>query len=108
MNQDHLHLAAGNLSRLDTLLEHRTRLGACVLLSTADALSFSRLLDLLEETNGNLGAHLHKLEDAGYIAADKQFVTGKPLTTYTLLPPGRKALKAHLEALQGLIRTSFA
>jgi len=107
MTQDSLHQTAGELARLDTLLEHRTRLGACVLLSTVDAISFSRLLDLLQETNGNLGAHLHKLEEAGYIVADKRFVAGKPLTTYALKSVGRKALKAHLDALKGLIQSSF-
>ena len=30
---------ARSLSRLDPLLQHRSRLGACVLLSTADALT---------------------------------------------------------------------
>ena len=35
------------LARLDPVLEHRMRLGACVLLSRGDALSFSRLKELL-------------------------------------------------------------
>ena len=55
------------LDRLDALLQHRSRLGAMVLLSGADAISFSRLRALLDETDGNLGAQLRKLEDAGYV-----------------------------------------
>ena len=61
------------LAALDDLLQHRSRLGACVLLSTSDALTFSRLRTLLDETDGNLGAQLRKLEEAGYVSVDKRF-----------------------------------
>ncbi len=52
------------LAALDTLLDHRVRLAICVLLSRYDRLSFSRLKELTGETDGSLGAHLRKLEDA--------------------------------------------
>ena len=64
---------ARSLNRLDPILQHRSRFGACVLLSTADALSFSRLRELLDETDGNLGAQLRRLEDVGYLAV-KYFI----------------------------------
>ena len=92
------------LDRLDALLQHRSRLGAMVLLSGADAISFSRLRGLLDETDGNLGAQLRKLEDAGYVAVKKEFVERKPVSWYGLTPVGRKALKAHLAALEALVR----
>ncbi len=100
---DALSVQAAGARRLDDLLQHRTRLGACALLATTDALSFSRLRELLAETDGNLGANLKKLEEAGYIAADKSFVARKPVTTYTLTSHGRQQLKAHLAALKALI-----
>ena len=34
-------------------------------------MSFSRLKRVLKEKDGSLGAHLRKLEDAGYLAIDK-------------------------------------
>jgi DNA-binding MarR family transcriptional regulator len=92
------------LDRLDALLQHRSRLGAMVLLSGADAINFSRLRGLLDETDGNLGAQLRKLEDAGYVAVKKEFVERKPVSWYALTPEGRKALKAHLAALEALVR----
>jgi DNA-binding MarR family transcriptional regulator len=92
------------LDRLDALLQHRSRLGVMVLLSGADAISFSRLRTLLDETDGNLGAQLRKLEDAGYVAVNKEFVERKPVSWYALTPGGRKALKAHLAALEALVR----
>ena len=98
--------ATAGLELLDPLLQHRSRLGAMVLLSTADALSFSRLRDLLGETDGNLGAQLRKLEEAGYLDVKKQFVDRKPVTWYALAGRGRAALRAHLAAMEVLIRAA--
>ena len=81
-----------DLALLDRLLEHRTRLGACVVLSRAERASFSKLKQLLGETDGNLGAHLRKLEDAGYVSAHKEFVERKPVTWYVLTAPGKQVL----------------
>src|SRR5207302_2844566 len=90
------------LDGLDPLLQHRSRLGALVLLSGVDALSFSRLKALLDETDGNLGAQLRKLEEAGYVSVEKAFVDRKPVTWYSLNAAGRQALKRHLKAVESL------
>ena len=94
------------LDQLDPLLQHRSRLGALALLAGADAITFSRLKTLLDETDGNLGAQLRKLEDAGYLAARKEFVDRKPTTWYSLTAVGRKALKAHLKAVESLLKSA--
>ena len=91
---------------MDAVLQHRSRLGACVLLSTVEALSFSRLKALLGETDGNLGAHLRKLEDAGYLAVRREFLDRKPVTWYALTQTGRRALKRHLGALARVVKGS--
>jgi DNA-binding PadR family transcriptional regulator len=75
-----------------------------VLLSGVDALSFSRLRELLDETDGNLGAQLRKLEEAGYLRVDKEFVNRKPVSWYQLSAAGRRALRTHLAAMDSLIR----
>ena len=98
--------APAGLDRLDPLLQHRSRLGALVLLGGADAISFVRLRDLLDETDGNLGAQLRKLEDAGYVAVKKEFADRKPVTWYSITRPGRQALKNHLDAMQSLIQAA--
>ena len=92
------------LDGLDKLLEHRARLGICVLLSRNDTLSFQRLKALLQETDGSLGAHLKKLEDAGYTSVNKEFRDRKPVTWYALTERGAAILKNHLAALQDLIQ----
>lgn len=100
---DHEAAVAAGLDGLDDLLEHRSRLAACLLLSRADHLSFSRLKQLLNETDGNLGAQLRKLEDAGYVSAKKAFQDRRPVTWYRLTAKGRAALLSHVDALRRLV-----
>ena len=104
-NEPHISAPPG-LEQLDALLQHRSRLGALVLLNGADALNFTRLKGLLDETDGNLGAQLRKLEEAGYIKVKKAFEDRKPVSWYSITPAGQRALKAHLKALETLIRSA--
>jgi DNA-binding MarR family transcriptional regulator len=91
------------LVELDDLLQHRARIAAAVLLARHDRLSFSRLKALLNETDGNLGAQLRKLEDAGYVKAIKEFQDRRPVTWYELTAKGKRALTQHLANLERLI-----
>jgi DNA-binding transcriptional ArsR family regulator len=93
----------GGLRGLDPLLEHRARLATCVLLAEHGEVSFARFKQWLEMTDGNLGAQLRKLEDAGYVALRRDFVERKPVTWYALTDVGKQALGAHLKALRELI-----
>lgn len=88
---------------LDGVLQHRARIGAAVLLARHERLSFSRLKELLKETDGSLGAQMRKLEDAGYVAVRKEFQDRRPVTWYALTAKGRRALSQHLDGLQRLI-----
>lgn len=91
------------LGDLDRLLDHRIRLAVSVLLARHRLMNFRRLKDLLGETDGSLGAHLRKLEDAGYVSADKKFEARKPITWYSLTRAGKKAVQRHVRGLQDLI-----
>ena len=91
------------LSSLGGLLEHRVRLAICVLLSKHDAMSFSRLKQVLEEKDGSLGTHLRKLEDAGYLEIEKSYRDRRPVTWYELTDPGRTELKGYIANLMQLI-----
>jgi DNA-binding MarR family transcriptional regulator len=91
------------LPQLDDLLQHRARIGAAVLLARHERLSFSRLKELLKETDGNLGANMRKLEDAGYVSVRKEFQDRRPVTWYGLTAKGRRALSQHLSGLGQLI-----
>lgn len=65
--------------------------------------SFTYLKDLLELTDGNLGAHLRKLEEAGYICITKTFVNNKPQTYVEATSIGRKAFREHVAALEEIL-----
>lgn len=96
------------LDGFDRLLEHRTRLGVCVLLARNDRLNFSRLKELTDETDGALGAHLRKLEEGGFLNVNKEFRERKPVTWYELSAQGRDRLDRHLAALVELISKDHA
>jgi DNA-binding MarR family transcriptional regulator len=90
-------------SSFDPLLLSQARLGiVTALLGRAEA-SFSDLKALLGLTQGNLGVHLRKLEDAGYVAVSKDFVDRKPRTTCRLTAAGREALLDHVEKLGRIV-----
>lgn len=92
-----------DIERLDRVLEHRLRLALAVLLTRYDRLSFSRLKELTEESDGNLGANLRKLEEEGYVTVTKEFLDRKPVSWYTITAAGRRALKSHLDGLGRMI-----
>ena len=74
------------------------------LLARHEQVSFSRLKALLKETDGNLGAQMRKLEDAGYVTARKEFQNRRPITWCGLTAKGTRALSQHLARLERLIQ----
>ncbi len=92
-----------DIERIDEVIHGRVRLGIMAYLSGAGSADFNTLKTRLQATDGNLSAHLRKLEDAGYVSVEKAFVNRKPLTTLTLTDSGRKAFAAYLEAIAKLV-----
>lgn len=91
---------AGPEPPFDPLLLSGARLGVIAALMARKSASFSELKDLLDLTQGNLGMHLQKLEEAGWVAVDKCFVERKPRTTCRITAKGRRAFLLHVEHLQ--------
>ena len=87
---------------IDDVIHGRIRLGVVAYLSAVDCALFSELRDKVGATDGNLSAHLRKLEDAGYVAVDKSFVNRKPQTRLSLTQAGRKAWAAWLSQMETL------
>jgi DNA-binding MarR family transcriptional regulator len=77
---------------------------ALVTLEAGNEVDFTYLRDLLEVTDGNLGAHLRKLEEAGYIAVNKTFVERKPRTYVSATAAGRKVLQEHVAARESILK----
>ncbi len=90
---------------LDSLIHERTRLGIVSALAANETLSFADLKAALNATDGNISAHTRKLEEAGYIVANKRFEGRIPRTEYQLTPAGREALAKYVEHMEGLLRS---
>lgn len=94
------------LDGLQPALEHRARLAIAVLLARHGEISFAAFKEQLQMTDGNLGAQLRKLEEAGIVSLRRDFVERKPVTWYALTKDGRTTLDTHLAALQSLIHAA--
>jgi DNA-binding MarR family transcriptional regulator len=95
------------MAELNEIIHQPVRLrimAALVALDADNEVEFTTLRDLLEATDGNLGAHLRKLEEAGYIAVNKTFVERKPRTFVSATGEGRRAFRAHVSALEEIIK----
>ncbi len=89
--------------RFDRLIYGRVRLGIMSALAVNEQLSFNDLKTLFAVTDGNLGAHARKLEDAGYISCRKTFEERRPRSEYRLTHSGRKALERYLQHIEAVI-----
>ena len=68
---------------------------------------FTWLREKTGSTDGNLGAQLMKLEEAGYVAVEKKFVLRKPQTLYRMTEKGRTALTEYVSALKELLGSAI-
>jgi DNA-binding MarR family transcriptional regulator len=92
-----------DIETIDEVIHGRVRLGIMAYLSGAGSADFNGLKARLQATDGNLSAHLRKLEGAGYVTIDKSFVDRKPLTRVSLTDVGRKAFTQYLDAMGRLV-----
>ena len=95
--------------QLDPIIHQTTRLrlmAVLVHLERGDWIDFVTLKTSLELTDGNLGAQLLKLEEAGYVKIKKGFVGRKPKTQAQATTKGRAAFESHREALKQIIDES--
>jgi DNA-binding MarR family transcriptional regulator len=96
------------LPDLDPVVHGKMRLALLSLLSGVDKAEFTWLREKTGSTDGNLGAHLLKLEEAGYVAVEKKFVARKPVTLYRMTDTGRAALERYIASLRELLGTALA
>ena len=95
-----------SIDTLDPLIHVPARLQIMATLATladGDALSFTRLQEMIGLTPGNLITHLRKLEDAQYLTTEKTGNGPASRTSVALTQRGRAALDAYTETLRGLL-----
>src|SRR5471032_693197 len=94
------------MAELDTIIHQPVRLkimSALKGLPAGEPLEFMRLKKLAEATEGNLGAHIQTLEEAGYVAVEKDFADNRPRTRVRLTKEGRRAFEDYVDSLRGLL-----
>lgn len=72
-------------------------------LPSRELLEFTRLRTLVGATDGNLGAHIGTLEQAGYVEVEKDFAGKKPRTRLRLTREGRRAFESYVEFLREIV-----
>ena len=91
------------LPELNPVVHGKLRLALLSLLSGIEEAEFTWLRSRTGSTDGNLGAQLLKLEEAGYVTVEKKFVQRKPQTLYRMTDAGRKALTEYVQALKQML-----
>lgn len=94
------------MSQLDNIIHQPARLrimASLVALDPGEQVDFVYLRKILKLTDGNLGAHLSKLEKAGYVKIQKTFIARKPRTFINATGKGRDAFNEHTAALKHII-----
>ncbi len=91
---------------LDPLIHVPARLQIVATLAAlpdGDALSFTRLQEMIGLTPGNLITHLRKLEEADYLTSEKTGNGPASRTSLALTHRGRGALEEYTAALRALL-----
>ncbi len=94
------------MAELDNIIHQPIRLQIMSSLAALDAgeqVDFVYLRKILNLTDGNLGAHLVKLEEADYVKIEKTFIARKPRTFINVTGRGRDAFNEHIATLKRII-----
>jgi DNA-binding MarR family transcriptional regulator len=83
------------IQNIDKTIHEPARLILMVHLFVVESADFLFLQRQTGLTWGNMSSHLSKLENAGYVAVEKEFIDKKPHTTLKLTDKGRKAFKEY-------------
>lgn len=91
------------MNNINTTIHQPIRLQIMIFLQLAKKAKFSELKKELSITDGNLGSHLQKLEDAKLIAIKKKFVAKKPASIISITTKGESELIKYLDVLKSII-----
>jgi DNA-binding MarR family transcriptional regulator len=90
--------------QLDPVIHAPARLALLSILVTVENANFKYLKEATGSTDGNLSAHLTKLEAAGYVVIQKSFVDKKPQTICAITETGREAFLKYLDQLEEIVK----
>jgi DNA-binding transcriptional ArsR family regulator len=91
------------LADIDQVIHAPARLMVLTYLYVVEEADYIFLMRLTGLTWGNLSTHLSKLDEAGYISLNKEFIGKKPHTTIHLTERGRAAFKEYKKGMQQVL-----
>lgn len=91
------------LTNLDVTIHTPARLAVMAYLYVVDSADYLFLMQISGLTWGNLATHLGKLEEAGYIAIEKEFRNKKPYSMVQLTSNGREAFRKYKDRLKEIM-----
>jgi DNA-binding transcriptional ArsR family regulator len=91
------------LGEIDRVIHEPARLMVVALLAAVAEADFQYLRQATGLTQGNLSAHLSKLEEAGYVAIEKTFRGKYPLTICRLTERGTEVLNNYRKVIKAAL-----
>jgi DNA-binding transcriptional ArsR family regulator len=91
------------LADIDRVIHEPARLMIVALLAAVEEADFQYLRQTTGLTQGNLSAHLSKLEEAGYVAIEKTFRGKYPLTICRLTDRGKDVLDRYRKIIKAAL-----
>ncbi|MGV2917601.1 transcriptional regulator [Streptomyces alfalfae] len=91
---------------LDKEIHHPTRLALVSYLSVCAEAEFGVVRDYCRVSDSMLSKTISALEKVGYVSVRKGYLGKRPRTWVALSPTGRRALTAHLAALEEIARSA--
>lgn len=91
------------INQIDKLIHEPARLLIMAHLFVVERADFLFLMRHTGLTFGNLSSHMSKLEEAGYIDVEKEFIGKRPNTKLALTKAGREAFTAYKEKIVDIV-----
>ena len=88
------------IAEIDRMIHEPARLMILAYLYVVESADFLFLMRQTGLTGGNLSSHLSKLEAAGYVDIQKEFVGKKPHTMLRLTDEGRAAFREYRQSMK--------
>jgi DNA-binding transcriptional ArsR family regulator len=91
------------LAEIDRVIHEPARLAIIGLLAAVDSADFLFVQNQTGLTGGNLSSHMSRLEEAGYVEVNKEFVDRIPRTLLRATRKGRAALRQYKRNMQKVL-----
>lgn len=88
---------------IDRVIHEPARFLIMAYLYVVDSADFLFLMNQTGLTRGNLSSHLSKLEAAGYVEVQKEFVNKMPRTILSLTEAGRTAFNDYRQQMKQVL-----